>query len=85
MGDKQEPNKIQECFRAIIAEIRTGERQLRKGPVGAKAAAAATSVATAMASATDPSTDKSTDPAADSAGSVAGTGTRAARALSLRS
>ena len=62
MGDKQEPNKIQECFRTIIAQIRSDERVLRKGPAGAKE-----------------------DPALEVTDPAAGTGTRAARALSLRS
>ena len=82
MGDKQEPNKIQECFRTIIAQVRAGERVLRKGPAGARAA---TGVPEGVANGTAGDAGASDDPAAGVAGAVAGTGTRAARALSVRS
>ena len=86
MGDKQEPNKIQECFRAIVAEIRAVERVLRKGPASASAKAAA-SVPGDVASGLNVTNAgvAAQDPATDAAVPVAGTGTRAARALSLRS
>lgn len=79
MGDKQEPNRIQACFRAIIAEIRAVERVLRKGPAGASANG------TNGTNDTNAEAAGAQDPATDAAVPVAGTGTRAARALSLRS
>jgi len=76
MGDKQEPNKIQECFRTIVSQIRAGERVLRKGPAGTKTAGGGLEGA-----AVAPGPAASEDPASEVTASVAGTGTRAARAL----
>ena len=78
LGDKQEPNKIQECTRAIVAEIRAAERVLRKAARDGDAACGGAEPAT-----DGPGAGAEAEAGVGAeAGAVAGTGTRAARALS---